>query len=329
MPEIAPPPEPSLVHPVPGTATSFAPASVSNLACGFDVLGFAVEGLGDRVTASLREAPGVEIEEIHGDGGRLPRDAALNTAGVAARRLLELAGIEDRGVTLRLDKGLPLGSGLGSSAASAVAGAHAAAAALGLDADRELLLRCALAGEQIACNAAHPDNAAPCLWGGLVLARSVDPLDLVSLPVPSGLACALVRPHVEVATRSARAALGDGVKLVAAVRQWANLGAFVHALHTGDLELLGRSLEDHVAEPLRAPLVPGFGAACAAARGAGALGASLSGSGPTIFALCADRPTAERVADAMFEALAALEITADRMVTAVDAPGVRTVDDPG
>lgn len=311
------------------TIRAFAPATVSNIACGFDVLGFAIEGPGDEVVAELRDEPGVEIGELTGDGGRLPRDAERNTAGVAVRALLERFDATERGVRLRVHKRMPLASGLGSSAASAVAAVVAADRLLGLEAGRDELLRCALEGERVACGSAHPDNATPSLYGGFVLIRSSNPLDVIELPVPAGLSCALVRPRVAVETRKARAALGTRVELAAAVRQWGNLGALVAGLFRGDLELISRSLEDHVAEPVRAGLVPGFREVQEAARGAGALGCSLSGSGPSIFALSADAEQAERVAEAMSGALEALGIEGDRLVSPVGSPGARRVDGNG
>lgn len=302
-------------------ARAFAPGTVSNVACGFDVLGFAVEGPGDLVTAKRRAEPGVVIASLQGDGGRLPRETERNTAGVAVRALLERAGLADRGVALAIEKQMPLASGLGSSAASAVAAVVAADALFGLGFSQSELLACALEGEKMACGSAHADNAAPCLYGGFVLVRSNDPLDIVPLPVPSGLTCALVRPHVEVETRRARAVLGDQVALKAATAQCGNLAALIAALFRGDFELLARSLEDHIAEPKRADLVPGFRDVKRAALAAGALGSSLSGSGPSIFALAPSPAAAETVADAMKAALDALGIAADRMVSPVGTRG--------
>jgi homoserine kinase len=302
---------------------AFAPATVSNVACGFDVLGFAVDGPGDLVAAEERAEPGVIIASLTGDGGRLPRETERNTAGVAARALLERAGLSHRGVALSIEKRMPLASGLGSSAASAVAAAVAVDALFSLGCAPAELLSCALEGEKMACGSAHADNAAPSLFGGFVLVRSNDPLEVVELPVPAGLSCALVRPHVEVETRRARQVLGDSVPLAATVRQCGNIGALVAALFRGDTGLLARSLEDHVAEPKRAGLVPGFRAVQAAARLAGALGCSFSGSGPSIFALCASRESAETVADAMKAALDQLAIPADRLVSPVGTRGAR------
>lgn len=299
---------------------AFAPATVSNVACGFDVLGFAVEGPGDEVIARRRATPGLEIALLTGDDGRLPRDPTRNTAGVAVAALLATLPAPP-GISLEIHKKMPLASGLGSSAASAVAAVVAVDRLLGLGLGREQLLAFALEGERMACGSAHADNAAPCLYGGFVLVRSLAPLEIVPLPVPTGLTCALVRPHVEVETRRARQVLGDTVPLTALVRQCGDLAALVTGLFRGDLGLIARSLVDHVAEPKRADLVPGFREAKAAALAAGALGSSLSGSGPTIFALCADRPSAERVADAMQHALAPSGLAVDRLVSAVGTQG--------
>ena len=283
------------------SVTAFAPATVSNVACGFDVLGFALHEPGDKVTA--RFAPsGVHIEDIDGDGGRLPRDAAKNTAGVAVMALLKTLGVT-RGVTLRIVKGLPLSSGLGGSAASAAAAVVAVDALLDARSSQETLVTCALEGERLGAGSAHADNIAPCICGGFVLVRRASPPDIIRLPVPAGLTAVVVHPDLEIETAKARALLGTTVALHDAVQQWANLGALVHSLHTGDFALMSRSLEDTIAEPRRAPLVPGLAEIKQAAREAGALGSSLSGSGPSLFALCADRRTADRVAMAMTAAV--------------------------
>src|SRR5215510_10008787 len=283
------------------TATAFAPATVSNVACGFDVLGFALHEPGDEVTAHWIDV-GVRIDDIAGDEGRLPRDGAKNTAGVAAAALLRSIG-ERRGVALRIRKGLPLASGLGGSAASAVAAVVAVDALAGAQSPLETLLTCAFEGERDGAGSAHADNIAPALYGGFVLVRQATPPDIVRLPVPDGLTAVVVHPHLEIETAKARALLGDRVPLADAIRQWANLGAFVDALHRGDFALIARSLEDTIAEPRRAPLVPGLAAIKSAAVGAGALGCSLSGSGPSLFALCQDAAIARRVAAAMTDAV--------------------------
>lgn len=275
----------------------FAPATVSNVACGFDVLGFALGSPGDEVTARLAPS-GVRIAEIVGDSGRLPREAMRNTAGVAAEALLTRLG-ERRGVALSIRKGLPLSSGLGGSAASAVAAVVAVDALFEARSPLEMLMACAFEGERIGAGSAHGDNIAPCLYGGFVLVRSAHPPDIVRLPVPDGLIAVVVHPDLEIETSRARALLGDSVRLADAIQQSANLGALVDALHRSDFELLARSLEDRIAEPRRAALVPGLAVVKQAAVDAGALGCSLSGSGPSLFALCRGEDVARRVAAAM------------------------------
>jgi homoserine kinase len=274
---------------------------VSNVACGFDVLGFALETPGDEVTATLTPA-GVRIQSIDGDGGRLPRDASKNTAGVAALALLTKLG-ERRGVSLSIRKGLPLSSGLGGSAASAVAAVVAVDAVVGANSPIETLLACALEGERLGAGSAHADNIAPCLYGGFVLVRRPNPPDVIRLPIPRDLVAVVAHPDLEIETAKARAMLGATVPLADAVRQWANLGAFVDGLHRQDFSQISRSLEDTIAEPRRAPLVPGFALIKRAAGDAGALGCSLSGSGPSLFALCAGHDIATRVARAMNTAI--------------------------
>lgn len=283
--------------------TAFAPATVSNVACGFDVLGFPMEEPGDTVSARLLPS-GVEIDDILNDGGRIPRQPEKNTASVAARALLDALG-EKRGVALTITKGLPLSSGLGGSAASAAAAVVAVNALVGGNASIDQLVAAALIGEGLGAGGAHPDNIAPAICGGFVLVRHPNPPDIIRLPVPKGLTCVVIHPDLEIETAKARALLGTTVPIADAVKQWANLGALVDALHRSDFDQLARSLVDSIAEPRRAPLVPGLASIKKAAMDAGALGSSLSGSGPSIFALCRDRATADRVAPAMTAAVAA------------------------
>jgi len=281
---------------------AFAPATVSNVACGFDVLGFPMAEPGDTVSARFI-ASGVEIDDILGDGGRIPRQPEKNTASVAAKAMLEMLG-EKRGVALTITKGLPLSSGLGGSAASAAAAVVAVNALVGGNATTDQLVAAALIGEGLGAGGAHPDNIAPAICGGFVLVRHPNPPDIVRLPVPDGLTCVVIHPDLEIETAKARALLGTTVGLKDAIKQWANLGAMVHALHTADFDLLARSLEDSVAEPKRSPLIPGLANIKKAAMDAGALGSSISGSGPSIFALCRGRATGDRVAAAMTAAVA-------------------------
>src|SRR6476469_4497841 len=235
----------------------YAPGSVSNVACGFDIMGFALDEPGDIVIAAQQDASGVSITSIEGDGGRLTKDPRKNTASAAVAELLRRLETT-RGVALTIHKGLPLASGIGSSGASAVAAVVAANELLGRPASMEVLLECAMAGEQAGCGSIHPDNVTPSLYGGFILARTAQPPDIVRLPVPDGLACAVLHPHLQIETGTARQLLGDQVPLKDATRQWANVGALVSALHTSDMALLSRSLVDHIAEPKRAVLVPGL-----------------------------------------------------------------------
>ena len=227
---------------------------------------------------------------------------------------------------MTIHKGLPLASGIGSSGASAVAAVVAANEVLGRPAPMPMLLECAMAGEQAGCGAVHPDNVTPSLYGGFILARSAQPPDIVRLPVPAGLACAVLHPHMEVETGAARRLIGDHVALTDATRQWANVGGLVAALYTSDFGLLSRSLVDSIAEPKRASLVPGFADVKAAAIAAGALGASLSGSGPSIFALASSLEIAKAAGDAMQAAFArASHAGADLWVCPVGRSGARVI----
>ncbi len=318
-------------------ATAFAPASVSNLACGFDILGMALDAPGDRVTARRAAGSGVVELELDGDEVGLPRDPEGNSAGAAVAELLE--GLEREapppregekareplpGIALEVRKGVPVAGGLGSSGASAVAAVMAADRVLPGRRPRARLLRCAVEGERAACGSRHADNVAPSLYGGLVLVRSAVDADVVELPVPSGLAVAVIRPHAEVETQRAREVLDDRIPLEDAVTQGANLGALVAGLFRGDLDLVSRSLVDVIAEPRRAGLVPGYRAARDAALEAGALGANLSGSGPSIFALCRGAAEARDVGRAMREALEAdAGLQADLFLSPASASGAR------
>ena len=305
------------------SVTAFAPATVSNVGCGFDVLGFALDGPGDEVTARVSSGA-TAIDDIIGDAGRLPREAARNTAGVAAQALLSALG-ERRGVALTIRKGLPLSSGLGGSAASAAAAVVAVDALLDAHAPRDLLIACALDGERLGAGSAHPDNVAPSICGGFVLVRQSHPLDIVELPVPHGLTAVVVHPDLEIETAKARALLGDTVPLADAIRQWANMGALVDGLHRSDFGLISRALEDTIAEPRRAALIPGLADIKRAAVEAGALGCSISGSGPSLFALCRDRAIADRVAGAMTAAVGrSIGGAAQTYVSAI-AAGARVV----
>jgi len=308
---------------LPDVCRAFAPGSIGNVACGFDVLGLALQGAGDEVLARKTTEPGVRIVAIHGDGGRLPVDATRNAAGAAAGAVLELTGAPF-GVALEVRKGLPLAAGMGGSAASAVAAAVAVNGLLGPPLPPEALLECALEGEAVASGSAHADNAAPSLLGGLVLVPTWEPVRLIPLEVPAELFAVHVHPHLEVETAAARKVLGSTVALSDAVAQWGNTAALVAGLFRGDWNLIGRAVEDRVAEPLRAPAVPGFRAVKEAALQAGALASSLSGSGPSLFALCRGQERARAVGEAMVETFrTSAGLTADLLVSPGRAPGAR------
>ncbi len=278
----------------------FAPATVGNVACGFDVLGLAIEGLGDEVIARFSDKPGLRIVKITGAKGKLPYEISKNTAGVAAQEVLKYLGKETMGIELELRKKMPFGSGLGSSAASAVAGAMAINELLKRPLEKRALLPFALAGEAIATKGqAHADNVAPSLLGSIILVRSSSPVDVHRLPVIPGLHISIVSPKLQVLTEDARTLLARQVDLKAFVQQSANLGAFVAALYRQDIALLKRSLEDIIIEPQRAALIPHFKEVKKAAIEAGALGCSISGAGPAIFAMSANSLIAEEVGKAM------------------------------
>jgi homoserine kinase len=307
----------------------FAPATVSNLGPGFDVLGLALHRPGDVVEVVASDRPGVELADVAGEGGALPRETWRNAASVAAGEVVRRAGAAGAAAGLRLwlHKGMPLASGLGSSGASAAAGAVAANEALGRPLAPDALVECAMAGERAACGAPHADNVAPAILGGIVLIRSYDPLDLVRLPVPDGLFVVVVHPHCEVSTADARARLsGRAFALPEIVANAGNLGALVAALHRGDLPLLGRSIDDRIVEPLRADMIPASADARSAARDAGALGCGISGSGPSMFALCDSDDAAARAALAMRRAFRAhAGLGSDAWVGPVNREGARVL----
>lgn len=266
-------------------------------------MGLCIERPGDEVVARRSDKPGLRIVAIHGDDA-LPLDSTKNTAGVAAMHLLGHLGEVGRGIELEIFKKMPSGSGLGSSAASAVAAVVAVNALLESNLSKLDLLRFACLGEQVASGGFHADNVAPSLLGGIVLIRDNDSLDVHTLPTPEALFVTVVHPHVELLTKHAREILKPDVSLKAHIRQSANVASFVTALFNSDYGLLGRSLTDHVIEPQRAALIPGFSWVKAAAMDTNALGCSISGAGPSIFALFRGPDDAEKAGLAMQHAFA-------------------------
>lgn len=283
---------------------AFAPASVGNIGVGFDILGLALEAPGDEVIARKSDVSGLRITKITGAGGRLPFEPELNTAGVAVLRLLDHLGASGQGIELEIHKKMPINSGLGSSAASAAAATLAVSELLRTGMSKRELLPFAWAGEQVASGGPQGDNVVPSLLGGIVLIRDNVTRDVHRLHVPKGLSVVVLHPQLELLTRHARAVLNPKVPMEVHVRQNANLAAFVVALFNGDLGLLSRSLQDEVVEPQRAGMIPGFYDVKEAALQEGALGCSISGAGPSVFALCGNSLVAENVGIAMQRAFA-------------------------
>lgn len=275
--------------------TAFAPATVANVGCGFDIFGFAVAEPGDIVKVTRCNGHDVRITAISGDEGRLPQNAAENTAGFAVLRFLEEIQSE-QGIEIQLSKQLPLSSGMGSSAASAVAALKAVNHLFENPLPKGKLLEIGMAAEALACGSPHADNVAPALFGGFVLIRENNPPDIIELPVPENLYCTLIHPDIEIKTQNARNILPATVPLQTAVRQWANTAALVAGLYRNDLELIGRSSADHIVESRRAVLIPCFSEVRQAALDSGALACSISGSGPALFALSASVQTARKIA---------------------------------
>lgn len=279
----------------------FAPATVANVACGFDIFGFALDQPGDELIVTLKDSPGVTIKSITGDQGKLPLDPKKNTAGVSVLRFLEYLRSQ-QGVEIELHKKMPLGSGLGSSAASAAGSLFAVNALLGYPLPLAELLPFAMEGERAACGAAHADNVAPSLLGGFVLIRSYSPLDVVKIATPLNLYCTILHPKIEIRTEEARQILPKSIPLQQHVVQTGNAAGLIAGLMGGDPKLIQKSLVDVIVEPVRAVLIPGFDAIKTAALEKGALGCSISGSGPSLFALSLSAEHAADIGAAMEQA---------------------------
>ncbi len=305
-------------------ASAFAPASVGNAAVGFDLLGFAISGVGDRVHAARSQQPGVVIDDIRGTVPDLPREPGKNTAGRAVESLL-VSEQADFGVRLIIDKGIPLGSGLGGSAASATAALVAVNALLPKPLSPVALYPHALAGEAVASGSPHGDNVGPQLLGGLVLAA---PDHLFRLPLPDGLTAVVVHPDHVVETRLAREVLQSGFSIGEIVGQQTRLGLFLAGCYQRDLALIRAGLEDQLIEPRRAQLIPGFDAVKRAALDSGALGASISGAGPSMFGWFASRGAANQAAQSMIEAFRNHGLEATAFISELDAPGAHLIDSP-
>lgn len=299
----------------------FAPATVANVVCGFDVLGFAVNAPGDEVIMKRTDRKGVVIKAIHGDEGILPLEPEKNTVSAVVINYLKKIGEEDCGLEIELFKKMPVGSGMGSSAASTVAGLFAVNKLFGNRLTDQELLPLALEGEFLACGEKHADNVAPALLGGFVLIRSYHPLDVIRLHTPKGLVCSLIHPHIEVQTRDARKIIRKLVPLADAVTQWGNIAGLVSGLFQEDYDLISRSMQDVIIEPVRSILIPDFYTLKQRALDAGALGFGISGSGPAVFALSSDEQTAERVAKKVQEHLRDQDIDSESYISPVNAKG--------
>ncbi len=298
----------------------FAPATVANVVCGFDILGFAVNEPGDKLLMETSDKPGVSILSIEGDEGKLSLDPTKNTATASVISFLKAIDRPDVGLNVRLTKKMPMGSGLGSSSASAVAGLFAANELLGRPLSKMELLPFAMEGEALACGHGHADNVAPALFGGFTLVKSYEPLEVIALPVPE-LYCALLYPHVDVPTRDARQIIRSKVLLKDAVTQWGNIAGLISALYTHDYDLLGRCMKDVIIEPIRSILIPEFDRMKEHAMENGALGFGISGSGPTVFSLFRSADDAQKVLIALQKILAERGIESNIYLSEINQNG--------
>lgn len=303
----------------------FAPATVANVVCGFDILGFAVNEPGDEVIMRVTDKPGIVISKITGDDGRLPLDPNKNTVSVSVQHYLQSIGRADLGLDIELHKKMPIGSGLGSSSASTVAGLFAAKTLLGDNTDPINILPFAMKGEEMACGHGHADNVAPALFGGFVLVRSYEPLDVIRLPHPKELYCAIVFPDVDVPTREARQIIRNKINMKDAVIQWGNIAGLVSGLFMGDLDLIGRSMQDVLVEPVRSMLIPDFYKMREMAMELGAISFGISGSGPSVFAFTRDEATAKAITQKLQQHLTGIKIGSNSYVSPINDGGPKVL----
>lgn len=300
----------------------FAPATIANLSCGFDVLGLCLDTVGDEMIIRKTNNKGVKITKVIGQN--LPLETEKNVAGVAVLALLEKVDTAF-GFEIEIHKNIKPGSGIGSSAASSAGAVFGVNKLLGEPFSLQQLIPFAMEGEKLASGTAHADNVAPALLGGFTLVRSYTPLDVIKIDAPNELYATVLHPQIEIKTADARAVLKQKVTLKQTVIQLGNLGGFIAGLYTNDYELIGRSLYDEIVEPSRAILIPEFDNVIKAAKKAGALGGGISGSGPSIFALSKGKETADRVALAMAKAYENLQIDFDIHVSKVNANGIKVL----
>lgn len=305
------------------SVTAFAPATCANVAVGFDILGFAIDQIGDEVTVTRRNDEQLLIHSIQATES-ITLDPRQNTATVGIARLCADLKLK-AGFNIDIKKGIPLSSGLGGSAASAVAAMVAFNHFLMTPLSLPELARYALLGEEVASGAQHGDNIIPSLFGGLTLIRSVAPVEVISLPIPN-VHCVLIHPHLQVSTKSARALLAKNITLSDHIQQSTNLAGFLTALYTNDMALLQRSLKDVIIEDQRAAFVPGFKKIQTAAIAAGAMGMSFSGSGPSLFAFAETKRIAEEVSQAMLAVLKAENVAADVWITTISKNAAHVIE---
>lgn len=298
----------------------FSPATVANVSCGFDALGFAIASLGDTMLFTRNESGKVTISKI--EGAILPYDTDENVAGAVAKLMLEKASA-DFGLEVEISKNFKPGSGLGSSAASAAGTAFAVNLFLDRRFSMKELVEFARYGEEVACGSPIADNVSAALYGGFVLIRSLAPLDVIKIPTPAELTVTILHPQIEIRTEEARKVVPETIPTKTAISQWANVGGLISGLYESDFERIGRSLVDLVAEPTRKKLIPHFDQVKVAAMEAGALGAGISGSGPAIFALCKGLEDAGRVADAMEQTYAGTGIEHTVYTSEISEHGVK------
>lgn len=302
----------------------FCPATIANISCGFDVLGLALDSVGDEMTLRKTKTPGVRITKI--EGQQLPMETEKNVAGVAALALSSENGYSG-GLEIEIIKKIKPGSGIGSSAASATGAAFGLNHILGNPLTRQQLIPFAMQGEKLASGVAHADNVAPALLGGFTLVRSYDPLDVIKLNTPGELYASIIHPQIEVKTSDSRKILKTGISLKDGIRQWGNVGGLVAGLFMEDYELISRSLEDHIVEPIRSMLIPGYVQLKQAAMKAGALGVGISGSGPSVFALSKGSSKAELVAQAFREAYSNIEVPFEIHMSKINQEGIKILEE--
>jgi len=300
----------------------FAPATIANLSCGFDILGLALDHVGDEMVVRMSDEKGVRITKIIGQD--LPLEPHLNVAGIAAMALLSNLEV-DHGFEIEILKNIKPGSGIGSSAASAAGAVWAINKLLGSPFTPTELVNFAMEGEKLASGIAHADNVAPALLGGITLVRSYEPLDVIKLNVPKDLVVTVIHPQIEVKTATAREILRSHVTLKDAIAQWGNVAGLVSGLFMEDYDLIGRSLEDKIVEPVRSMLIPAYEAVVEASKNAGALGCGISGSGPSIFALSKSALDAENIKKAMENVYSNIGIPYDIHISPINQSGIKKI----